>query len=76
MNGCEYWIYVRDNQGEEGATRLPDDWVQAWEIVKRVLDQFVCEGYVIFTTLVQRNAWVAQRDEHYAVVQLITTSVN
>ncbi len=76
MNGLEFWLCVRDSDMQQGSSLLGGDEQKAREITKHVLDQFVCEGYVVFRGFTVPNVWMAQRGEHYAVLQLITTGVN
>ena len=74
--GLEFWLFVRDSDKEQGSSLLGDDERLAMEVVKHVLDQFVCEGYIVFRGFTVPNVWMAQRGDHYAVLQLITMSVN
>lgn len=78
----EYWMSVRDSAGNSGSEFLSNDEQKARETVKRILDQFVCEGYVIlrsfdvFSLFGGSQVWMAQRGAEYAVLEMITTSVN
>lgn len=76
MNGLEFWLCVRDSDKEQGSSLLGGNEQDARDVVKHVLDQFVCEGYVVFRGFTVPNVWIARRGDHHAVVQLITTGVN
>jgi hypothetical protein len=69
IKGCEYYLYVRDGLTcEDGSTHLGDD--------EREAREMVIHGYVIFGSLVVRDAWVAQLGAEHTVLQLLTVGVN
>lgn len=73
----EYFLAVRDGRScESGSTLLGYDAAEARLVVKRMLDQFVMEGFVIFCSFIVPNVWIAQRGADYTVLEMLTVGVN